>query len=73
MIRHLIQIKSGINKLVGTDFWNSTRDLIQVQFKQGKFDQGLIDGIHEIGLVLKEHFPWNRDDKNELSDEISKS
>lgn len=64
---------AGINKLVGTDFWNSTRDLIQSQFQQGKFEQGLIDGIHEIGRVLKEHFPWDMDDENELSDEISKS
>ena len=64
---------AGINKLVGADFWNSTRDLIQAQFKQGKFDQGLIDGIQEIGRVLKQHFPWDSNDENELSDEISKT
>lgn len=63
---------TGINKRVGADFWNSTRDLIQEQFQQGKFDQGLIEGIHEIGRVLKQHFPWNTNDENELSDEISK-
>lgn len=64
---------AGINKIVGDDFWNSTRDLIQAQFKQRKFDQGLIEGIQEIGRVLKEHFPWDTNDENELSDEISKS
>lgn len=64
---------AGINKLVGEDFWNSTRDSIQTQFQQGKFDQGLIDGIQEIGRVLKQHFPWDTNDENELSDEISKS
>lgn len=64
---------AGINKLVGADFWNSTRDTIQMQFKQGKFDQGLINGIQEIGRVLKQHFPWDINDENELSDEISKS
>ena len=63
----------GINDIVGADFWNSTRDLIQKNFKQGKFDQGLIDGIKEIGRVLKQHFPWDVDDENELSDEISKA
>jgi uncharacterized membrane protein len=25
----------GINEVVGTDFWNSTRDLMQSAFKQG--------------------------------------
>lgn len=64
---------AGINKLVGADFWNSTRDSIQAQFKQGKFDQGLIDGIQEIGRVLKQYFPWDSNDENELSDEISKT
>ena len=63
----------GINDIVGADFWNSTRDLIQKNFKQGKFDQGLIDGIKEIGRVLKAHFPWDVNDENELSDEISKA
>ena len=63
----------GINDIVGADFWNSTRDLIQKNFKQGKFDQGLIDGIKEIGRVLKAHFPWDINDENELSDEISKA
>ena len=63
---------TGINKLVGADFWNSTRDLIQQQFKQGKFDQGLINGIQEIGRVLKQYFPWDSNDENELPNEISK-
>ncbi len=63
----------GINDIVGADFWNSTRDLIQKNFKQGKFDQGLIDGIKEIGRVLKQHFLWDVNDENELSDEISKA
>jgi len=64
---------AGINKIVGENFWNSTRDLIQKQFKQGNFSQGLIVGIKEIGQVLKTHFPWKVNDKNELSDEISKA
>jgi len=64
---------TGINKLVPDGFWDSTRDLIQTQFQKGKFDQGLIDGIEEVGRVLKQHFPWDSNDQNELSDEISTS
>jgi uncharacterized membrane protein len=62
----------GINKVVGEDFWNSTRDKIASQFKARKFKQGLVDGISEAGKVLSQHFPWNHNDKNELDNTISK-
>ena len=62
----------GINKVVPDGFWDSTRNAIEVQFKQGKFKQGIVDGILEAGRELETHFPWHYGDKNELSDEISK-
>ncbi|APY07772.1 hypothetical protein BWZ20_05435 [Winogradskyella sp. J14-2] len=62
----------GINDIVGTDFWNSTRDKIVFQFKNGNFKQGLIDGIIEAGKVLALHFPWKHGDHNELDNSISK-
>lgn len=62
----------GINKVVPENFWNSTRDAIQIQFKLGNFKQGLIDGILQAGNQLQKHFPWDNDDKNELPDTISR-
>lgn len=62
----------GINKVVPKDFWNSTKDVIQNQFKVGNFKQGIVDGILKAGEELKTHFPWQKDDENELSNEISK-
>ncbi len=62
----------GINDVVTSDFWNSTRDQIQRHFKVGNFKQGLIDGIIEIGNVLSEHFPWIHGDRDELDNTISK-
>ncbi|WP_010522756.1 TPM domain-containing protein [Aquimarina agarivorans] len=63
---------NGINKKVGPDFWNSTRDVIQDQFKKQHFAKGLILGVTQIGEALKKYFPWDADDTNELTDEISK-
>lgn len=63
---------SGIDKVVPKDFWNSTKDSIQAQFKKGHFKQGIIDGVLKAGEELKAHFPWNADDTNELSNEVSK-
>lgn len=62
----------GINEVVATDFWDSTKEIMAVQFKQGNFKQGLIDGITKAGEQLKTYFPWQIDDTNELSNEISK-
>lgn len=62
----------GINKVVENDFWNTTKDIMQKQFKEGNYAQGIIDGILKAGDELKVHFPWQIDDKNELTNEISK-
>ena len=62
----------GINKLVPDDFWDTTRDTIQSQFKKNNFKQGIIDGILMAGKELQTHFPWQQGDINELSNEVSK-
>ncbi|MBT8180201.1 MAG: TPM domain-containing protein [Eudoraea sp.] len=63
----------GIDEVVPKDFWNSTKDVIQNNFKEGKFKEGIINGILMAGKELKAHFPWNPNDANELSNEISKA
>ncbi|MCB4799421.1 TPM domain-containing protein [Neotamlana laminarinivorans] len=62
----------GINDVVATTFWDSTKDVIQSHFKKGQFKQGLVQGILKSGEQLKKHFPYSNDDINELSNEISK-
>jgi len=61
----------GINQKVPEGFWNSTSELMLNSFKSGDFLNGLIKGVKEAGLQLKAHFPYQKDDKNELSDDIS--
>lgn len=62
----------GINEVVPNGFWSTTKEIMQAHFKQGNFKQGLIDGILKAGEELKAHFPWQVDDENELSNQISK-
>ena len=62
----------GINDVVPKNFWDTTKDVIQHHFKEGNFKQGIIDGILKAGKELQTHFPWQIDDTNELSNEISK-
>ncbi|MCX2679409.1 TPM domain-containing protein [Galbibacter sp. EGI 63066] len=63
----------GIDKVVPNGFWNSTKDIIQKHFQNKHFKDGLVEGILMAGKELKEHFPWQHNDINELPDEISKS
>ena len=61
----------GINDLVATDFWESTKDAIISKFKNGEIALGLVDGILKAGQQLKKHFPYKKGDSNEIPDEIS--
>ena len=61
----------GINLKVEHDFWNDIKDEMIVNFKENRFAEGLINGILKCGKRLKEYFPYQSDDVNELSDEIS--
>ena len=62
----------GINDLVSDTFWDSTKEVMAAHFKQGNFKQGLIDGILRAGKELQKYFPCTDDDRDELSNEISR-
>ena len=62
----------GIDKVVADDFWDCTRDIMAAHFKKGEFKDGIVAGILNAGEQLKQFFPWQTDDANELSNEISK-
>ena len=63
---------SGIDRAVPKDFWEATKNTIAEYFKRGAFKEGIVAGILKAGQVLNAHFPWNPNDTNELSNEISK-
>ncbi len=62
---------SGINSVVPPGFWDCIRDLMQRHFAEGRFAEGLSEGVLMVGEKLKEHFPRMKDDINELPDAIS--
>jgi uncharacterized membrane protein len=62
----------GIDKVVANDFWDCTRDIMASHFKNGEFKEGIVAGILNAGEQLKQFFPYQTDDTNELSNEISK-
>jgi len=62
---------AGINKLVGADFWDSTKEMMKSRFIENQLLEGIEAGILAVGEQLKVHFPYQSDDRNELSNEIS--
>ncbi|HAG16537.1 MAG TPA: hypothetical protein DCG69_08445 [Bacteroidales bacterium] len=61
----------GINQKVPENFWDDIKVEMHSAFLKGDFAGGLTQGILRAGEQLKVHFPYQTDDKNELSDEIS--
>jgi len=62
---------AGINSKVPNNFWDSIKEEMLVLFKQSDITSGLEKGILLAGEKLKEHFPLQKNDVNELSNEIS--
>jgi len=63
----------GIFKVTPETFWDSTKDIVLNEFIKGNFTNGLKLGIMEAGIKLKEFFPYQSNDTNELPDSISLS
>ncbi|HEY8207290.1 MAG TPA: TPM domain-containing protein [Myxococcaceae bacterium] len=63
---------SGIDQKVPKGFWDNVVGSVGDRFKQGKFGDGLVEGIKMAGEQLAAHFPPRADDKNELPNQISR-
>jgi uncharacterized membrane protein len=61
----------GINTKVPADFWDQIKETVLGYFKTDNIAEGLIEGIRLAGEQLKEHFPHESNDVNELPNDIS--
>jgi uncharacterized membrane protein len=61
----------GINEIVPENFWEDVKEEMREIFVKGQFADGISRGIFLVGEKLKEFFPYQEDDINELSDDIS--
>lgn len=62
---------AGINAVTPDDFWDNIKEKMLGEFSEGRFAAGLESGIKMAGEKLREHFPYEKGDVNELPDEIS--
>jgi uncharacterized membrane protein len=62
---------SGINSKVPENFWNNIKEEMLINFRNNNFAKGIVFAITKAGEQLKQYFPYQKNDVNELSDEIS--
>ena len=61
----------GIHSNVGQEFWNDVLELMKKNFMAEDYESGLRDAVLLIGEKLRQFFPYQSDDVNELDDDIS--
>ena len=61
----------GINSHVPVHFWDQISEKLTERFRQQQFTEGILETIEAAGAQLICHFPIQRDDVNELSNEVT--
>ncbi len=59
----------GIHTKLGSAVWETICRDMEMAFRQGRFEAGVINGIHAVGCHLRHHFPANPMLTNELPDQ----
>ena len=61
----------GIHTKVGEGYWEDLCREMEKSFRSSLFVEGLVNAIHKAADSLATYFPWQSNDENELSDDIS--
>lgn len=61
----------GINERVPEGFWDNVIENMRGHFVQMHHVQGLIEAVKKVGELAGSHFPRLRNDRDELSNEVS--
>lgn len=61
---------SGINMKVEKNTWNKVVKNLTKSIKSGSLANGFIESINECGNILTEHFPAEKENVDELSNEV---
>ena len=66
----LIYGDQGIHERVGQDFWDDVCRQTLDAFGREEFADGICQGVRLVGEKLAQYFPHQRDDVDEISNEI---
>ena len=58
----------GVHARVGNQGWENICRQMEAAFRDGKFEEGVVNGIHAVGVHLARHYPSSGKGRNELAD-----
>jgi len=61
----------GIHATLGVRYWSNIIDIIVRKARDGDLAGGIVDGIEQLGQVLKKYYPYTDGDIDELDNAIS--
>lgn len=69
---HSVEIVAdrGMHAKTGAPQWERICRGMEAAFREGRYEQGVIDGIGAVNHLLTKHFPSNGTSRNELPDKV---
>jgi len=67
----LIYGDEGIHEKVGQSFWDDVKEEMGRCFAEGRFGEGLAAAVETVGEKLAAFFPYQEDDRDEISNEVA--
>jgi uncharacterized membrane protein len=58
----------GVHNKLGQNIWDVICKEMETAFRQGKFEEGICNGIRQVGSHLEHHYPQDGTKINELPD-----
>jgi uncharacterized membrane protein len=62
---------AGINAVVPEGFWDQVKSILESNFRNERFAEGLSEAILKTGQILKQNFPRLAGDTDELTNDLS--
>jgi uncharacterized membrane protein len=56
----------GVNRIAGDTYWEEICQNMEKSFREGKFVEGVLEGIQTITKLLEKHYPKSEGNPNEL-------
>ncbi len=60
----------AIGTMVQPEVWGEAMADMLVHIREGRIAEGMAAGVHDVGVVLAQHFPRSENDVNELPDRL---
>ena len=69
--KFIIQTDKALEENLPEGFWDEIYHIMLVHFRKEDYAHGISEAIQKTGEKLKFYYPWLKDDRNEVSDELS--